>query len=87
MGQTVYGQRINTVVPHSPAYHAGLEPGDIIADANGRAMDSPHALRMAIQQSQGYLEMKVLDSRTGRLTWVVAPARRAIRTHVDVDQP
>ena len=59
-GEPVYGQRINRVVPNSPAYHAGLEPGDIILDANGYAMDSRADLIAAIQQSQGYLQIKVL---------------------------
>ncbi|MCA9167910.1 MAG: PDZ domain-containing protein [Planctomycetales bacterium] len=71
-GQTVYGQRINQIVPNSPAYHAGLEPGDILVDANGYALDSREDLVYAINASQGHLEMKVIDSRTGQLNWVVA---------------
>lgn len=71
-GETVYGQRIDQIVPNSPAYHAGLEPGDIIVSANGRAMDSKQDLIAAIQSSQGYLEMQVQDINTGQLQWVVA---------------
>ena len=71
-GESVYGQRINQIVPNSPAFHAGLEPGDIILDANGYPMDSKQDLSAAIQASQGYLEMKVLDGRSGQLMWVVA---------------
>ena len=71
-GDTVYGQRINQVVPNSPAFHAGLEPGDVIVDANGVPMDSKQDLVAAIQASQGYLEMKVVDARSGQLVWVVA---------------
>lgn len=71
-GQDVYGMRINRIVPNSPAQYAGLEPGDIILDANGYPMDSRNDLQYAINTSQGILEMKVLDGRTGRLVWVVA---------------
>ena len=71
-GETVYGQRINQVVPNSPAFHAGLEPGDIIVDANGVPTESKQDLVAAIQGSQGYLEMKVLDGRSGQLVWVAA---------------
>ncbi len=71
-GDAVYGQRINKIVPNSPAFHAGLEPGDIIVDANGLPMDSKEDLVAAVQASAGYLEMKVLDGRSGNLVWVVA---------------
>jgi hypothetical protein len=65
-GEQVYGQRINQIVPNSPASHAGLEP------ANGVAMESEEILRAAIAQSEGYMELQVLDSRSGQLVWVVA---------------
>jgi S1-C subfamily serine protease len=70
--QQVYGQRVNSIVPNSPAFHAGLEPGDIIVNANGYSMDSDQHLRAAIADSQGYLEMQVLDSRSGQIVLVVA---------------
>jgi membrane-associated protease RseP (regulator of RpoE activity) len=71
-GQTVYGQMVLSVVPDSPAYHAGLEPGDIIVDANGIPMDNGQNLQSAIRNSNGRVEMKVLDVRTNNITWVVA---------------
>jgi membrane-associated protease RseP (regulator of RpoE activity) len=71
-GQAVYGQRVNQIVPNSPAFHAGLEPGDIIIHANGIPMNSRLHLRSAINSSQGRLQMQVIDGRTGQLTWVVA---------------
>lgn len=71
-GEAVYGQRINTIVPNSPAFHAGLEPGDILIDGNGFPMDSLADLQHAINTSEGILEMKVLDNRSGNLMWVVA---------------
>ena len=71
-GEQAYGQRINNIVPNSPAFHAGLEPGDILINANGIALDSDEILRAAIAQSEGYMEMQVLDSRSGQLLWVVA---------------
>lgn len=71
-GETVYGQRINYIVPNSPAYNAGLEEGDILLDANGYPMDSLDDLQYAISTSEGILEMKVLDYRSGQLLWVIA---------------
>jgi membrane-associated protease RseP (regulator of RpoE activity) len=71
-GEQVYGQRVNQIVPNSPAFHAGLEPGDILVNANGTAMESEDILRAAIAQSEGYMELQVLDSRSGQLVWVVA---------------
>jgi membrane-associated protease RseP (regulator of RpoE activity) len=71
-GEQVYGQRINSIVPNSPAFHAGLEPGDILVNANGIALDSDEILRGAIAESEGYMELQVLDSRSGALVWVVA---------------
>ncbi|MEX0937843.1 MAG: PDZ domain-containing protein [Pirellulales bacterium] len=70
--QQVYGQRVNNIVPNSPAFHAGLEPGDVIINANGYSMDSDQHLRAAIADSQGYLEMQILDSRSGQIVLVVA---------------
>jgi hypothetical protein len=71
-GEPVYGQRINRIVPNSPAFHAGLEPGDTLINANGTAMESEEILRAAIAQSEGYMELQVLDGRSGQLVWVVA---------------
>jgi membrane-associated protease RseP (regulator of RpoE activity) len=71
-GEQVYGQRINNIVPNSPAFHAGLEPGDILVNANGIALDSDEILRAAIAESEGYMEIQVLDSRSGAMVWVVA---------------
>ncbi len=71
-GEQVYGQRIDRIVANSPAFHAGLEPGDTIINANGYAMDNREQLQAAIDNSRGYLEMQVLDGRTSQIVWVVA---------------
>jgi membrane-associated protease RseP (regulator of RpoE activity) len=71
-GQPVDGQLVTRVIPNSPAFHAGLEVGDILLDANGYPLDSREDLIAAIQNSQGYLEIKVIDGRTNQLAWVVA---------------
>ena len=71
-GQSAFGQRINRLVPQSPAARAGLEPGDIIVTANGRSMQSRRSLTWAIQNSRGQMQMLVLDGRTGQLVNVFA---------------
>lgn len=71
-GEAVYGQMIVGIAPDSAAYHAGLEVGDVIIDANGIPMDSGQNLVQAVQSSGGYLEMKVLDVNSNQIVWVVA---------------
>lgn len=60
-----YGQRVDRVVPGSPAARAGLEPGDILVTGNQRPLTCKQALVSAINQSGGHLRLTVINVRTG----------------------
>ena len=59
------GVRINSVTPNSPAAAAGLEPGDVLVEANSRPLESLALFDLAMAQSRGTLNLKVVNVRTG----------------------
>ena len=60
--------RVTRVEPGSPADKAGVEPSDIIVEADGAAVTGPEQLVSAVRKSGPTLELVVRDSRTGRDT-------------------
>ncbi|TWT82201.1 hypothetical protein CA13_36620 [Planctomycetes bacterium CA13] len=64
--QQQYGQRVNSVVPGSPAQQIGLEPGDILVTANSIPLTCQGELLRAINRSGGQLQMTVVNVRTGQ---------------------
>ena len=71
-GEPILALQIDRVAEHSPARQAGLEPGDVLLSANGRQLRYKSDLNHAIHDSNGRLELLVLDTRTGQLSTVVA---------------
>jgi hypothetical protein len=69
------GLQITQVQPGGAAQRAGLEPGDVILEANGAATPSQEDLLRAISQSGGTLKVTIRDVRTGRLTTAEATLR------------
>lgn len=67
-----YGQRVNSVVPGSPAAQIGLEPGDILVTGNNIPLSSKQSLLRAINSSGGYLQLQVINVRTGQMTPLTA---------------
>ncbi|MBX6314658.1 MAG: PDZ domain-containing protein [Isosphaeraceae bacterium] len=61
------GLQITQVTPGSPAQRAGLEPGDIILEANGQPTRTPDELLRAIHEADGSLRLTIRDVRSGRL--------------------
>ena len=61
------GLRVNAVTPNSAAARAGLEPGDVLVEANGAALESLAALDAALANSRGVLRAKVVNVRTGAI--------------------
>jgi S1-C subfamily serine protease len=45
------GAVINHVVPHGPAAAAGIEPGDVVVQWNGKPIHDPAELVLAVGQS------------------------------------
>jgi hypothetical protein len=61
------GLQITQVAPRGAALQAGLEPGDIILEANGEPTQSQADLLRVISRSGGSLKVTIRDVRTGRL--------------------
>lgn len=70
------GLRIEQVVPDSPAERAGIQPGDLLLQIDGKPLKLPEELQAAVQQSSG----KKIELRLRRgdreLTIAVAPEKR-----------
>lgn len=63
---------INTVLPDSPAYVAGIRPGDKILSINGREVTLPQEITEAIQNSKDKVVLEI--ERSGeRLTFELTP--------------
>ena len=60
--------KVTRVEPGSLAEKAGLEPGDVIVEADGAPVTGPEQLVSAVRKSGPTLELTVRDSRTGRDT-------------------
>jgi len=68
----IYGQQVTQVVPGSPAARVGLEPGDILVTGNRIPLTCRQRLTQAIGQSRGYLQLGVINVRTGQLVHLTA---------------
>lgn len=71
-GQGAIGLRIDQIAFGSPAQRAGLEPGDILVMANGHSLHCKQQLRQVIRGSRGFLQLLVINGRTGQLVSLVA---------------
>lgn len=60
---------VETVIPESPAYHAGLFPGDKIEEINGRSTPglTPQEIRDLVLKPDGPREIKLKVNRNGSL--------------------
>ena len=67
-----HGVLIQRVLWGTPAHRAGLERGDVIVKAQGRRISHAGSLPVAIQNSDGWLRLKIINVRNGRLAdvWV-----------------
>jgi S1-C subfamily serine protease len=60
------GLRVTALEPGGAAQKAGIEVGDVLLEAGGKALDSPQVLSQAVVGSGPELTITVADSRTGR---------------------
>jgi serine protease Do len=58
--------RVTAVQDGSPASKAGIEPGDVLVEADGAPTGDLAQLQAAIQKSGAVMNLKVYDSRTRR---------------------
>jgi PDZ domain-containing protein len=70
---TQNGAQIALVLPHSPAERAGLQPGDVIVEANGSHVSGPEELRGALAGVRPGTSVPIVLRRSaGRRTVTVA---------------
>ena len=79
------------MAPGSLAQKAGIEPGDVIVDADGLPVSTPTSLMRALNDAQGTLTLTIRDVKSGKNTPIeipvggaapVAPAGNAPQTKV-----
>jgi S1-C subfamily serine protease len=58
--------KVTEVQPGSPAARAGLQPGLLILEANGKPVIHPNELNDAVRNSSGTLKLVVVDPRSGQ---------------------
>src|SRR5262249_24671571 len=60
--------KVSEVEPGSPAAKAGIEPGDVIVEANGAPVLHPKNLDDIVRKSGSTLKLMVVDPRTQKKT-------------------
>lgn len=62
--------KVTEVAPGSPAQKAGIEPGDLILEANGTPILHPTTLNEVVAKSGGKLSLVVVDPKARRKSTV-----------------
>ncbi len=62
--------KVTEIEPNSPAARAGIEPGDIIIEANGTPVLHPKTLDEVVRKSSAVLKLQVVDPRSNKKTSV-----------------
>jgi S1-C subfamily serine protease len=67
--------KVTEVEPGSPAARAGLQPGLLILEVDGKPVLHPNELSDAVRSSTGTFQLTVVDPRSG--------AKRAVQVNLD----
>jgi serine protease Do len=71
------GAFVNRIDRRSPAFQAGVEPGDIIVSFNGQSVDDPsHLLRLISDSRIGSTAVVVVNRQTREVTLKVPVLQR-----------
>jgi S1-C subfamily serine protease len=69
--------KVTEVEPGSPAARAGLQPGHLILEADGKPILHPNELNDAVRSSTGAVRLQVIDPRTGAKGTLQVSLRRS----------
>jgi len=62
------GVLVTAITPESPAARAGVEPGDIISEVDGKSVDGVEHLRLALAETAPGTQMALKLVRVGKET-------------------
>jgi S1-C subfamily serine protease len=80
--------KVTNVAPGSLAQKAGIEPGDVIVDADGLPVSSPASLARALEAAEGTLTLTIRDVKTNKDTPVeIAVGGAAAKPTPNAPQP
>jgi bifunctional DNase/RNase len=71
LGHEGKGVLVANVLPETPAYQAGIRPGDVLERIQGRSVESPAELEEALETTQGKVGLELF--RQGKRLKLVLP--------------
>ncbi len=75
LGEQIVAARVGTVFPNTPAAAAGLRPGDLIVEADGKPVQSSESVRELIVLRTGVSIPLVVERGGQRVSLTVTPER------------
>jgi len=86
VGETVLPARVDSVVPDSPAAHAGFREGDVVVKAGGRSIDSFFELQQVVAIRAGAATDFEVERGGKTLTLTATPIRQVVKDRLGGEQ-
>lgn len=86
VGETVLPARVDSVVPDSPAAHAGFRVGDVVQKAGGRDVDSFFELQQVVAIRAGAPTEFEVDRGGRTVTLTATPVRQVVKDRLGGEQ-